>query len=189
MNKHNFSLFGFGSRRKGKQRGISMVDIGIWAAVAIGVVLVFVKAIGPVLAQNKARDEVTEVTKVIANIQAKWSTQPSFAGITVAQLVSNGVVPTEWVTGTAAAPALTNRWGGAITIATAAVNQQLNITSAAVPTEECRSVVPGLEKVARQITVGTTVVKSPGTTVNIGSVGTACSAAATVDIIYNIGRS
>ena len=183
----NKSLFLFASRKK-KQRGVSMVDIGIWAAVAVGVVIIFVKAIGPVLAQNRARDEIAEMAKVVTNIQSKWSNASSFNGVTLAQLINNDVFPRSWVNGAA----VNNRWGGPVTIALSTMvtaNDSMIITSASVPSEECKNITPGLVESVRVITVDGTVVKANGGQINMGTVGTACGNGAIVSIEYQIGKS
>jgi hypothetical protein len=171
-----------------KQRGVSMVDIGIWAAVAIGIIIIFVKAIGPVMAQNRARDEITEMAKIVTNIQAKWTNSPNFAGIGLVQLINADVFPRSWVNGAA----VVNRWGGAVAVAistTVTANDTMTLTSDSVPSEECKNIPQGLAESTRVITVNGTIVKPAGGTVDVPGLGVACGSGAVNVIDYAFGKS
>lgn len=175
-----------------KQKGISMVDIAIWAAVAIGVVTIFVKSLGPVLSQNRARDEITEMAKVFSNIQAKWANSPNFENVDIEGLISNSVFPQSWVSGTN----VINRWGGSVDASPTTINNDndtLEITSSQVPAEECKNILPGLYEISKGLSAGGTVVKDatdPATAINMTTVGEACNANGgnPIDIVYQIGK-
>lgn len=172
-----------------KQRGVSMIDVGIWAAVALGVVMIFVKGVAPVLAQNKARDEITEMAKVVSSIQAKWTNSPNFTGVTLANLIANDVFPPSWVQ---SATAASNRWGGAITMNVTTMvtaGDSMEIVTAGVPSTECKSIIPGLANTMRVVSVAGTVVKPNGGVVDMAALGTQCNSASNVTITYQLGKN
>lgn len=177
-------------KRKNKQKGFTLVELTLSIAAIVFMIAGAIKLLGPILAQNRAKDEIVELTKIFAAVQAKWANNPNYDGIDIEQLINNGVFPASWVNNGQAV----NRWGGVIEVqATQAftASDSFELTTPNIPSEECKTIVPGLFGTVRGMEVGGTEIKAiDGTTqnINMADVGTSCGENTTVEIKYAIGR-
>ncbi|MGI9133599.1 MAG: type 4 pilus major pilin, partial [Rhodoferax sp.] len=84
---------------------------------------------------------------------------------------------------------VTNQWGGAVTVGTNSATE-LQIAYAAVPTYECRNLLPQVEQLFSSITVGTKSVKTGGvgTAFSLSETAGACQSGTTVSITFGIPK-
>jgi type II secretory pathway pseudopilin PulG len=172
---------------KKRTKGFTLLEFGIVIglfAVVIGLALYVVPSI---LANIRANAESNLLPSVEAKIQRAYANQPNYANVSMAQVTALHIFPDSMVSGST----ITNRWGGAYTIAPttiATTNDAVSITSAGVPTAECIQIEQGVETSFRIIKIGGTVVKADGQTlVGEDTVSAAC-ASATNQMVFTFGK-
>lgn len=186
------------SRRFGKQfnkpgrnqAGDAMISYSVAAIlVAIASIAVFMA-----LKENSRKDEANQSVSIVAttagNLQAQLGAYNKYSDVTTEVAVRMGLIPAvQRDLGTVAA---TNIYGGAVTVTPKTLtgtNDAAALSWKNVPVNQCSDIVSGTQNRARQITVGTTVVKNLDATVATAALSTACDAAAPVEVIWDIGRS
>ena len=107
------------NRRAHKQLGMSLPLMAIFIGVAAIFVVVAIIYGTRYFQQSKASNEITALSDLKANIVSYGSRVGTFtaANSSLAVLVGQGLFPRSLVGGTAAAPTVTNQWGGAVTVA------------------------------------------------------------------------
>lgn len=171
-----------------KQRGVSIVELLIWLALAALVIIGGVIGANSFIAGNKTRQETEELPVIFTKIQKVYSQSASYNGMTLAILINNRVFPADRVT---SATTVVNRFGGAVTVAAANVtgtDDGAALTYAGVPEEGCIDLVSAMARSAAKISVDTVVVKAVGGTLNVATLGTNCNDSTANTIEFVIGR-
>ena len=171
-----------------KQRGVSIVELLIWLALAALVIIGGVVGANSFIAGNKTKQETEELPVIFTKIQKVYSQAASYNGITLGTLISNRVFPQDRVT---SATTATNRFGGAVTVAAANItgtDDGAALTYSAVPEEGCIDLASAMARSAAKISVDATVVKAIGGTLNVATLGTQCNDSSSNSMEFVIGR-
>lgn len=130
---------------------------------------------------------VAEVNSIIGNVKQNYG-QYSYAGLTTAISVGSRVIPESLQISETAAR---NKFGGAIDMRerTPVGSGTAELVYPNVPRAICSSVINGTQGLARQILIGTTVVKAENGVVDVAALNTGCSGAAVAEITWVIGRT
>jgi hypothetical protein len=149
----------------------------LMALLAVGsVVVILYLAFGA----NKTSTAISDITQLRANTVALYNTQSAFTSLTTAVAIAGGLAPTSMIAGTA----LTNPWGGTVTIAVNATNAaQFDVTEPSVPKDACAKMIVGMSNPIA-VTVNTVAQTLP---LEAGAAVTACNAAANT-IIFTFGH-
>jgi type II secretory pathway pseudopilin PulG len=163
------------------QRGISLIQVLV--AISVGGLFTYIAVVYGLdkVNQTKVQNEVTALADLKANVVAYGSRVGTFtaANATSAVLVGQQLFPEGVVNGTAAAPVVSNGWGGSITVAVGTVNtagDSLVFTSPGYPEQACAVLGTSLDSVASRIVIGATVTKAAGGATDPAAVNTACAA-------------
>lgn len=182
--KNGFSKTWNGVGYRRRQRGASLLEgiayLGIAAIVILGAVSLLTSAFGNAQA-NRATEEVVSLRTAVRKLYVGQA-YPA-AGI-VGVLINAGAVPS---TLTTTAGAVTNSWGGAVTVVGSGAGAAQNnfvITYNGVPAAECVNMLSGANGWTRVAANGTvaadiTVAASPFP-VTAGAASAACNAVANV---------
>lgn len=174
---------------KAQQGGFTLVELIVVIAIGFGIIFLAMTKIPQLLANSRASGEITELPGIAAEMQRIAANRPNWSTFTIDSMIRNNAFPENRVTIPAGAGAASaqNRWGGAITFASAQITNTgdiARITYSAVPQRECKTVALGVAQVFRRVYVdgansGTagagTLVKADGQRVDEAQVGTACS--------------
>lgn len=161
------------SFRRRSPSGFSLVEL----LIVIGVISILIAGVFvfyPKVRLNK------EVNLQVDNISFVVSTANDFfSGRETTGLDRDSAITAQLATD----EQLTSPWGS-ISLAPVAGNQDWSMTYADVPSEACILLLSRVQNINRQITVGTTVVKSSTVAFEIGPMSEACNAADLVDITF-----
>lgn len=172
------------------QAGDAMVSYSVAAIlVAIASIAIFIA-----LKENTRKDEATEsiamVARTAGNLQSQLGAYNKYGDVTTEIAVRMGLIPL--VQRDSGAVTATNIYGGAVTVTPKTLtgtNDSASLSWKNIPTNQCADIVTGSQNRARQITVGTTVVKALDGAIVTSALSTACDASAPVEVIWDIGRS
>lgn len=165
-----------------KQRGISLPMMAIFLGVG-GLVTYVAVVYGPrYFVKAKVSNEIAALGDFKSNTVALGSRVGLFTGTnaSASALVSQNFWPASMVSGTQAAPVITNQWGGSVTVAVGTINvagDALVRTDTAIPATACTELATSLDTVASVISVNGTQVKANGAATNPTTVGTSCGGA------------
>lgn len=177
-------------RRARRQKGMTLVETMIAIAIGLIIVAVGIKGVSGAMSDSRSTDEVGDLPKIFTNMQKVYGQRASFSGATQAIFVNANVFPTSMTT--SGSTNVTNRWGGAVTVAVTAIaggtNNALTYETTGVPSSECNNVIPQLDNVVRIVTVNGTSVKADKNPTDLAALTTACSASASNDVIYTISK-
>ena len=182
------------------QGGFTLVEIAIVVAIAAVILVIAMRAVPTVLANNRANAEMQELPLVITNIQKIYTHYTSFSGATLNSVIRLNAFPADRVIIPAIGPATAiNRWGGAITLSVdnlVSIDDLARLVYQGVTERECKAVIMGVAGMVRRIYVdsanggtagGGILVKNDGSTVDLAALGTACGIG-TNSITYDIGK-
>lgn len=130
---------------------------------------------------------VAEVNTIIGNAKQNFG-QYSYAGLTTAIAVGSRVIPEGLQTSQTAAR---NKFGGVIEMQERAPSGSgmAELIYPNVPRAICSSLINGTQGVARQILIGTNVVKAENGPVDLAAMNNGCSSGAAADITWVLGRT
>lgn len=172
-----------------RQKGWLTIELGLALLVIAVLVAVAVLFYRDSQRKNSVNNNISEITFVASNANAKYGTTGRYGDVTTDIAVRGGVVPAHLrVPGTDEA---NNRFGGVVTIEPAdltGTNDVLEITWPAVPTNQCSDIVTGVQSEFRVITVAGAEVKANGALLDLAALEDACDADAPVDIVLSVGR-
>lgn len=144
--------------------------------VALGLTAV-AGALYAALGSNKTTDAIANQTQLQANIQSAFGGQGNFTSLTNARVISGNLAPDAMVV----AGALTNAWGGAVTVGPNATASNFDVTNAAVPQDGCQKFASS-QKIATAISINNVAQTLP---LDAGAAISACNAATnTVKFTY-----
>lgn len=129
---------------------------------------------------------VAEVNAIIGNVKQNFG-QYSYAGLTTGIAVGSRVIPESLQVSETAAR---NKFGGAIEMRErGAGSGTAELVYPNVPRAICSSVINGTQGLAREILIGTTVVKAANGAVNLAALNTGCSTDTAAEVTWVIGRT
>jgi Tfp pilus assembly protein FimT len=199
MNHYTLSLAGSRNRRnrrnrtKLSQRGYDMLQLSLGLIILAVLAAVVFGLFNSNLHSTSESKNANQITGIAGGLKRNLGAQNLYADVTTSMAVSQGIIPKELATSTSSPWTAGNSYGGAITIVPNAAglstpNDSATLTWPNVDGSECNDLVISTQNVARQITVGTTVVKPTDGTLNMANLATACDAASTSTVIYQVGR-
>lgn len=177
------------------QQGFSNVQIAI--GILVGVIILLGSLGGyQYITQAKVNNEIS----ILGDLKAATVRYGQFAGVFSATNVTASILNGQnffssaglSVTGTAAAPVVTNQWGGGVTVAVGTANvlgDAIAFTFPNVPGNACRELGTKVDNLAATVSIGGTVTKAVGASSNAGTVTTQCAAGGDSNtIIYTISK-
>lgn len=181
------------ARAFSRQRGMSMLQLAIIIVVggifAIAAVVYGIRYVG----RAKVSNEITAISDLKTNTVNYGARVGIFtaANSSLVALVGQSFFPANQVGGTAAAPTVTNQWGGPVTTAVGTLSSagdSLNFTSNGIPNTACTELGTSLDTIAGTITINGTQTKVLGGVSSPTAVATACVNADANVIIYGLGK-
>lgn len=169
------------------QAGFTLVELGIVVAIGAVIIGLGLVVVPSILASTRANAEISELPTIATKTQKTFANFPNYSTLTQPIAIGMKVFPDASVAGAT----VTNRWGGAVTIAPATLvlaNDAFIITSVGVPAAECAQIGQGMERSARVITVAAVAVKADGQPLDLAKLGTQCGLAATTTMVYTFGK-
>lgn len=122
--------------------------LGIAAVVALGYNL---------YSSNKSSNALADLTSMGGNIQALYSSHPSYTGLSATVVINSSLAPSQMVSGTS----LVNPWGGTVTVAANSSNSALfDVTEPSVPADACAKMATGVGNLAA-LSINSTSVTVP----------------------------
>lgn len=167
-----------------KQKGFTLVEVGIVAAVVLALLAGVIGA-PRVMANMRANDEIGELKTISTSVQKIYSNSANYTGATLAEIIGMKGIPDNRVVNASTA---TNRWSGSLTLTPATLSttdDSMRLTQTQVPEYECANIIPQVESGFARVSVNGTDVKPFGGTLNRTTLGTQCSGnAITVDYYF-----
>ncbi|KQW03125.1 type 4 pilus major pilin [Rhizobacter sp. Root1221] len=130
---------------------------------------------------------VAEVNAIIGNTKQNFG-QYSYAGMSTGIAVGSRVIPESLQTSETAAR---NKFGGTIELRERlpAGSGTAELVYPNVPRAICTSLINGTQGLAREILIGSSVVKAQNAQVNLAALNAGCSTAEAAEITWIIGRT
>lgn len=172
-----------------RQAGYDLVQISVAVAIIAFMLAIVFLAVPTVMTNAKVNAETGDIQQSVANAARVSGSGADLTGLNAAAAINLKLPPPDRVSGTN----ILNRFGGTVSWALSnlfGTNDGIAITSSGYSSDACAKLVPNVHALFAKITVGTTVVKdtTAGTALIATAVGTACNAAATVNIKYEFVR-
>ncbi len=162
------------------QRGVTLLQVSI--VIGIGLVLLLAAVIygPPLFGKGKVGNEITAVGDLKSNVVNYGTRVGVFntANSTLSAIVGQGFFPTSMVGGTAAAPTVTNQWGGAITMAIGTIanaGDSMVFTYGGIPGAACAQLGTSLDPLASIISINGTQTKGNGADSVVATVNAQCA--------------
>lgn len=179
-------------KRLNKQRGNALIPT------IIAIIITAILAAGAVIGLRwiddaKVSNELQELASLkTATIKQGVSMGGNFSAIDTPTLAQLNFFPAVRVSGTGTSTLVLNQWKGTIAAAPATTispSDSIAFTYTGVPTYACRSLIQDAANVAIAISIGSTVVKANGGTLNLATALAQCTAGAdNVTMIYTFSR-
>lgn len=119
--------------------------LGIAAVVAIGYNL---------YSANKSSNGLSDLTSMAGQIQALYSSHPSYSGLSATTVINASLAPSSMISGAT----LTNPWGGTVTVAVNGSNSSFfDVTEPNVPNDACAKLATGVGNLGALSINGTSV--------------------------------
>lgn len=196
MNHRSNYKFNRSAGRK-SQQGFSNVQIAI--GILVGVIILLGSLGGfQYVEQAKVNNEVAVITDLKSATVRYAQFAAPFTADNTTDVILNGQnffrSAGISVTGTAAAPVITNQWGGAVTVAQAQslnAGDSIDFTFTSVPNSICNDIATKLDNVVARIEINGTETKAVGNPTNPATVTTQCAASVIANantLVYRIQR-
>ena len=185
------------SRRKAPskilQRGFDMVQLSLVVIIIAVLAAAGFVIFSSVLHNASSQKNANYINQIAGGLKKNLGSQNLYGSVTTTMAVSQAIIPSELKSNAAAPWTAANSYGGAITVVPNAAglstpNDSATLTWPNVDSTECNDLVIATAKVARQITVGATTVKPTDSALNLAGLATACDAATTATVVYQVGR-
>lgn len=174
--------------RKKSARGFTLIELLMVLAIGAGLLFAVFVAVNKVQSKALVKEAAENLNLMVADTRAKYKAQGNFTGVSPAVLINNRIPPQQMIQGTN----IVDPWNQNIAVVSTTVtnaNDAVRFTYPAVPRDDCSNFVQAAEGAFGRVTVGATVVKNlyanPPVPLNVGTLGTACSSAATVAISFD----
>jgi PilS N terminal len=178
-------------RMQNKQRGAANMQI-VLGLIVMAILTVAALAGFKYVTQTKAANEIQELSELkTATVSLGVSTGTNFSSVVMSNLTQLNFFPAARVSGTGASTVVLNQWKGTITVApTTLVStaDSLDFTYTGVPTDACSYIVEQIGNLADQVSIGGTIVKALGGTINLTTAYAQCNAGAnnvTMDYVFS----
>lgn len=188
------------SRRTGKRgnravlkscyKGFLSLELGLVLLVVAVAIVAAVLSYRDNLRKTSINTNTQQISGTAANLRAKYGQANLYGSVTTALAVRSQSIPSALRDGTAATAS--NSFGGSITVTPATLtgaNDALEIEWPNVPADQCSDLVTNVQREMRQISVGSTSVKSNNGTLDLAALETACESAPAQSLKFWIGRS
>lgn len=158
--------------------GATVLELLIWFGVAVAIVSGVLAGKARIEQTSNVRDELSNLMTMQLNITSVFQGQTGFNGLTNAIAIAADIFPTSMASG----GNVNNKWGGDVTVASAASDLAYSITYEEVPTEACIKLAGSVAS-WEQIDIDGTVITP--TTANLTATNiAACGTAATVTMTF-----
>jgi prepilin-type N-terminal cleavage/methylation domain-containing protein len=165
------------------EKGFTLIEVAIVVAI-IATLLAGLKIVPSILASNRANGEISQMPKITSSLQAHYFNKPNYVGLANSIVNSFEIVPDSMNQG---GSTISNRWAGTLTFApttTTTANDSFSMVYTQVPSNECKKIVMGVAENFLKVSVGSTVVKAVGGSVDDATLATACDSASQNSITY-----
>lgn len=166
---------------RSKSRGFTVIELLIVIAIIVAAVVAVVNRVQSARQSSQVNAEAGNLSAIVSKIESSFSGRPNYAGATTALLLAQGGFPAQMVN----AGTVSHVWGGTVAVAAGTGNTSVDITYSAVPSAACIELVSNVSRSYNEITVGTTRTKNGAAIADLTATQTACTAAATVNVIFN----
>ncbi|UDM18822.1 type 4 pilus major pilin [Vogesella sp. XCS3] len=172
-----------------KQAGFDLVQISVAVAIIAFIMAIAFLAVPTVMTNIKVNAETGDIQQSVSNAARVSGSGADLTGLNAAAAINLKLPPPDRISGTN----IMNRFGGTVTWGLSnlyGTNDGIAVTSSGYNSDACAKLVPNVQAMFAKITIGTTVVKdiTAGTALTATALGTACNAAATVNIKYEFVR-
>ncbi|MBS1196294.1 MAG: prepilin-type N-terminal cleavage/methylation protein [Proteobacteria bacterium] len=159
-----------------KQNGMTLTESLLVLAVGALIAVLAYGAYRMATSDVKVQSQVQGITQLVGKIKQVFGTGATYGTADmVKSIVDAKIVPADIkIGGTAAAPTLSNAWGGGVTIVGAGA--AFTITIVGVPSEGCIQFLSGISSAANSMTMGGTSVKATGANFDPAAAATQCAA-------------
>lgn len=174
------SIFQQTPAMRSTQRGVSLINIAIILVVSALLTSAALLYYNRYTTKTRVQNEIQTITDLRANVVAYGARVGQFTATnsTLAALAGQNFFPAQNVSGTGANLAVTNQWGGALTVALGTLvnaGDSLVFTSAGIPNAACAEVAGSLDNVASVISINDKQTKAAGGVTTAADVTTNCS--------------
>lgn len=171
------------------QRGVSVMSVLLGLVIAAGVTAVVYDQFSDSQRKSRIEAATAEISAIVAETQKVYGATNTYGALTTAIAVQSGVIPARLrVAGTNTAQ---NKYNGALTMAPATIttaNDSVVLTYSNVARADCMDVAMSSDRLARRIVIGAATPKAADAAINVGTLATACDAAATANLAIAFGR-
>ncbi|ADC73320.1 hypothetical protein TK90_2835 (plasmid) [Thioalkalivibrio sp. K90mix] len=180
-----------GGKRK-KAKGFTLIEILIVLAIGAGILFAVFMAVNAVQGKAVAKEASETLNLMVADTRARFRSVGNFSelGNDGSQiLIDNNIPPRSMIN--SSEDAIISAWNTEIDVAEAQLNtpgDAVAFTYNDVNSDDCANFVQSAEGSFSRVTVNNAVVKEQHETLQIGALGSACSADSTVDIEFVQGR-
>lgn len=158
------------------QRGASLVELMLWAALAGGVIFGVFSYYQNAKASANVNRESQNVSAINGKIKSVFTSQLNYSSLSNTLLLNAKGFPVSMVSGTT----VYNAWGGTVSVAPANVNAGTNngysVTYTTVPQAGCSDFVSAVDGAYSIITVGGVSVKAFGGSLDVATLSAQCAA-------------
>ncbi len=123
-------------RRFDSQKGFTLIEALVVMIVGIVILAAAAAGIGKLFRTSEISTEAANVTQMAANLRSLKNGANGYSGLTTKLAIQYKAIPAN-MTQDAGAGSVFNSWNGAVTIGTAATNQEYTISYAGVPDDAC----------------------------------------------------
>ncbi|WP_019583725.1 type 4 pilus major pilin [Thioalkalivibrio sp. ALE16] len=186
MKKQSISRSTLNARAR-KSKGFTLIEVLIVLAIGAGILFAVFAAVSKVQGKAVAKEASETLNLMVADTRALYRSQGNFNNIDAETLVNNNVPPRSMVNGSD----IISPWNTAIAVDEATINttnDAVRFTYPDVPRDDCTGFVQAAEGSFTRVEVGGSVVKDVGQTMEVATLGQACSSADFVDIAFTQGR-
>lgn len=172
-----------------KQAGAAIYQVMFGILVSAMFLYLAVTQFNDAMKKSRIETATQEVIQIVSTSQRMYGYSNQYDQVTTAIAVKGGAVPEHRrVAGTDTAQ---NNYNGQIDFEPATINtanDSLKLTYSNVRGADCQQLIQNTESLARQVMVGSTMVKNTDSTISLSTLSTACDVSGTIDVSWVISR-